>query len=72
LRPKPKKGSIDNDLRLFAKPMPKRIGGAAIPKPAKSPKPMPKAVIQKPFKRQKPASKRIGNAVVPKAKKMGR
>ena len=31
-----------------------------------------KAVIQKPFKRQKPASKRIGNAVVPKAKKMGR
>ncbi len=55
--PKRKQGSMDNDLRLFAKPMPKRIGGVAIPKPAKRPRPMPK---------------RIGNAVVPKAKKMGR
>jgi hypothetical protein len=54
-----------------ARPMPKRIGGAAIPKPAQ--RPMPKRIgdLRDMTPRKPPARpmpKRIGTAVVPKAK----
>ena len=49
LRPKPKRkqGSMDNDLRQFAKPMPRQSGNFRDMGPRKPPKRIGKAVVPK-------------------------